>query len=89
MWYVYYWWYLSPTLVVLRSYPPYILTLWWYLERQIFSEVVLGVKRLRTTDLMYPSIDANLCVLLAANERGDGLGVVCCSLGAQEYSAYR
>ena len=25
--------------------PPYILTLWWYMERQIFSEVVLGVKK--------------------------------------------
>ncbi len=24
---------------------------WWYLESQIFSEVVLGVKSLRTTEL--------------------------------------
>ena len=29
---------------------PNIFTLWWYLERQIFSEVVPGVKRLRTMD---------------------------------------
>ena len=32
-----------------RSVAPFILTLWWYLERQIFSEMVLGVKRLRST----------------------------------------
>ena len=36
------WWYSEES-------PPCILTLWWYLERQRFSEVVLCVKRLRTT----------------------------------------
>ena len=33
--------------------PPYILTLWLYFERQIYYELILGLKRLRTTGLGY------------------------------------
>ena len=52
LWYVYHWWYLSiPQLVLRRSLSPFIVPLSWYLERKIISEVVLGVKRLRTTGL--------------------------------------
>ena len=35
--------------------------LWWYLERQIFSEVVLGVKRLRNTALCQSDKLRHLC----------------------------
>ena len=47
-----------------RSLPPYILTLWWYLEKQIFSEVVYGVKRLRTTVLEFDILLTNVDVIL-------------------------
>ena len=48
--YVYHWWLPEPPSGAEES-ASCILALWWYLERQMFSEVVLGVKRLRTTAL--------------------------------------